>query len=473
MQVLKLFKNKGLILSYAYIQLFLFLSIPLFSQNDERSEFLSLISSGRYFEARDMYTDISNILSDQDKLYYKYHTASLLNREDSAAFFLETMINHYPEMMDKEIIHVYSTLFAIYNGLQDYKKSSYVLNEMSNFITSNPYNICKKEINRWKEGLKERQNYLNEKIKNPVIRVKKSTIKTPLRITVDTHLRFNGKYNGVTHNTILDTGVQRYFILNRKTAQKIGIELYDIDEMDRGVFNGTEMAMQEVILDSVELGNLTLYNMPALVLEHNILKNIPDSIRNDSETVNSIDSIYNSLNLIMGLPTMTLIGGVEIDWDKELILFSESGNENIDNRKDANMYIYDRSLYTRLDINGACCLGYIDSGSDNYVDIASHFYDDNKGRITLDTLIDKESLNYVMLHEFKTDVAYEVADKNLKVKFEDKLISAKLRNRIIIREMLFDKNQTTYDGVIGYHFLRNLGKKILFNFHDMRLEAIE
>ena len=59
------------------------------------------------------------------------------------------------------------------------------------------------------------------------------------------------------------------------------------------------------------------------------------------------------------------------------------------------------------------------------------------------------------------------------LKFNSKIVLAKEDNVIEIYSLPGQSVPGTFDGHIGYPFFRNLGKKILLDFDNMRIDIIE
>ena len=81
-----------------YITCFIFVLIPLTLYGQENVEQLQkldkLMFSGRYFESKELYENLSEtttIPSDLE-LYYKFRMAQFLNKTDSVAYYLEQFI---------------------------------------------------------------------------------------------------------------------------------------------------------------------------------------------------------------------------------------------------------------------------------------------------------------------------------------------------------------------------------------------
>ena len=112
-----------------YITCFIFVLIPLTLYGQEDVEQLQkldkLMFSGRYFESKELYENLSEtttIPSDLE-LYYKFRMAQFLNKTDSVAYYLEQFIPHHYATFGEETLVFYSNLFDAYIELGDMDKA--------------------------------------------------------------------------------------------------------------------------------------------------------------------------------------------------------------------------------------------------------------------------------------------------------------------------------------------------------------
>ncbi|MDR1200002.1 MAG: hypothetical protein LBL58_00010 [Tannerellaceae bacterium] len=70
------------------------------------------------------------------------------------------------------------------------------------------------------------------------------------------------------------------------------------------------------------------------------------------------------------------------------------------------------------------------------------------------------------------NIPYEICQNPI-VRFNDKIIPDKDENLVYIYSLFGQSVAPTLDGHIGYPFFKNLRKKILFDFENMRIDVIE
>lgn len=456
-----------------YIIFFAFVFLSAYGQNEKSQMLLNLLNEGRYFESKELYQEIHNTLDYDEDLYYKYRMHLFMNRKDSVAFCLEQLLEYYPEFIGNQAINIYAELFILYTDLVNRQQGMRIYELMKEHLDDNPYDINERELGLWRNFVTERFAYFNQVINGPLITLKRKEMGDSLKIESGERLRFNAKFNGIVHKAIFDTGLGCYCTMSRGYAEKMGINC-DAHNMIQKPFNGTDMQVYQVIMDSIEIGNVILYNIPILLLEHDISQYLPDSIKNDSIKMEHFDSVMNDVaGPIIGFPVMQLIGKVLIDYGNNTISFP-SLDINHETLKEPNIFFYGGDIYTQIKLNERGFIGTLDTGCDGYITIDSVFYDKNKNDIPIDTISVKTPFNFAMLHRTWVDIPYEIPEKPI-ITFNNKnvFVPTEKDNPIRIFSMQPIWPMKIFDGVIGYDFFKRIGKKVLLDLDNMRLEAIE
>lgn len=108
------------------IPLFLvLLSANLFAQENNEQKLIDLLTSGRFFEAKEFYHQVEkdSVFDPFYSLYYRYEMARMQHRNDSAAVFLEQLLEDGDEYWGGYKFYYYEQLLDLYtHQLQDYKK---------------------------------------------------------------------------------------------------------------------------------------------------------------------------------------------------------------------------------------------------------------------------------------------------------------------------------------------------------------
>lgn len=438
-----------------------------YSQSSRVGRLTHLLNSGRYFEVKKLYNEICDSIPLKIDSYYKFRMAEAENKREAAVVEMERTLKRYPGLFGSETIDIYSILFNTYRNLEKYNKVIEIYKLAKKHLRKNPYNIDKEELVLRKKNLKESFNYFKEVSNQPSIKMKRNTTPTSINIEDCIMLGFEAKLNGVSKRVIFDTGNSSYIIMKKKTAKDVGIRL---KEDTKGMLNGVEMMGQKNIIDSIEIGNITLYNIPVIIYDFDLASCLPDSIRNDSSMMKRFE-IGNEYfeNPIIGLPSMLLIGKMKINWEDKKISFP---HEDIRlGQKDNNLYLYNNALYTYLKINRIPFTGLLDSGSSGYVELDTIFYQKNQKGLPIDNVKGKKKLNVMSVHGAKIAVPYLTADNPI-VTFNEKTIAHCRNKHDIIIYPIFSTRQI-FDGLIGLNFLKCIGKRVLLDLDNMRLEALE
>lgn len=439
---------------------------------------ISLLGTGKYFDARDFNDCLKrwgDTLDAFHVIFYKYHMANFQNKQDSAAFYLEDLLQqgHFRT----ENFSFYYNLWNLYtDALQDYDKALNTCDKVRVYLERNPDGICEGDLLKWKEEVAAWENRTRQLAAEPLIRIRRDNSKNTIALKKDKRIAsvfHEAIYNnGNRIKTVFDTGVTDYFCIDKGVAEKIGVRKRR-DSVNTIVFNGMNASGYMGILDSVRIANIRLYNIPVTILDMKALINAPDTASMDAAMEERWKYGHESIKVFLGLKTMKLIGRIVIDWRKQVLRFP-SDEEKIKQNQAANAYLFGDNLFTRINLNGVPVTVYVDTGdgTDGYVKIDSWFYEKNKRKIVVDSLAKKKRRNEYMLHGSRLNMRYEIV-RNPIVTFKNRTICPKRDNVYILSLLEWDYiYQDCTEGVIGYHFFRNLGKEVLFDFHDMRIDVL-
>ena len=83
--------------------------------------------------------------------------------------------------------------------------------------------------------------------------------------------------------------------------------------------NGIQVQGYSGILDSVQIANIVLYNIPVYVLA-NSLVNV-NSLLIDTTKKKKLNTFYKSMEIVMGLKAMSLIERIVLDWKNNQLCF--------------------------------------------------------------------------------------------------------------------------------------------------------
>ena len=466
-----------------YITCFIFVLIPLTLYGQEDVEQLQkldkLMFSGRYFESKELYKKISDtttIPSDLE-LYYKFRMAQFLNKTDSVAYYLEQFIPHHYATFGEETLVFYSNLFDAYIELGDtdkaldtYLQMKRIWNESLTKTTTGG-----KEYEEWRTATENFLSYAEYAVTLPPIKMKRNDTLSFVDIEEGDRLVFQAKYNGILQRTIFDTGVGPYCVLSRKLADGMGVRYDSIDE-NKVTINEDLISVRSII-DSIEVGNITFYNIPAFI--YSDTASVPfvsgSSIkrrkkRKKAQTVvDSVRTLFTDC-VSLGLPVMKLIGKIQTDYEHNKMCFPVSvANAHLP--KAPNIYAYKYDLYMRIKLNGVAFTANLDTGSNEYVTVDSAFYEKHQKELPIASTCKKNTFGVVMLHQARA-ITYKTL-KDPAIIFDDKLMQPPGPEAVKTYTLGQIVPGIFFDGVIGNGFYRRIGKKVLLDLDNMRLEAVQ
>lgn len=466
-----------------YITCFIFVLIPLTLYGQEDVEQLQrldkLMFSGRYFESKELYKKISDtttIPSDLE-LYYKFRMAQFLNKTDSVAYYLEQFIPHHYATFGEETLVFYSNLFDAYIELGDMDKALDTYLQMKRIWNESLTKTTTggKEYEEWRTATENFLSYAEYAVTLPPIKMKRNDTLSFVDIEEGDRLVFQAKYNGILQRTIFDTGVGPYCVLSRKLADGMGVRYDSIDE-NKVTINEDLISVRSII-DSIEVGNITFYNIPAFI--YSDTASVPfvsgSSIkrrkkRKKAQTVvDSVRTLFTDC-VSLGLPEMKLIGKIQTDYEHNKMCFPVSvANAHLP--KAPNIYAYKYDLYMRIKLNGVAFTANLDTGSNEYVTVDSAFYEKHQKELPIASTCKKNTFGVVMLHQARA-ITYKTL-KDPAIIFDDKLMQPPGPEAVKTYTLGQIVPGIFFDGVIGNGFYRRIGKKVLLDLDNMRLEAVQ
>ena len=466
-----------------YITCFIFVLIPLTLYGQEDVEQLQkldkLMFSGRYFESKELYKKISEtttIPSDLE-LYYKFRMAQFLNKTDSVAYYLEQFIPHHYATFGEETLVFYSNLFDAYIELGDMDKALDTYLQMKRIWNESLTKTTTggKEYEEWRTATENFLSYAEYAVTLPPIKMKRNDTLSFVDIEEGDRLVFQAKYNGILQRTIFDTGIGPYCVLSRKLADGMGVRYDSIDE-NKVTINEDLISVRSII-DSIEVGNITFYNIPAFI--YSDTASVPfvsgSSIkrrkkRKKAQTVvDSVRTLFTDC-VSLGLPVMKLIGKIQTDYEHNKMCFPVSvANAHLP--KAPNIYAYKYDLYMRIKLNGVAFTANLDTGSNEYVTVDSAFYEKHQKELPIASTCKKNTFGVVMLHQARA-ITYKTL-KDPAIIFDDKLMQPPGPEAVKTYSLGQIVPGIFFDGVIGNGFYRRIGKKVLLDLDNMRLEAVQ
>ena len=445
-------------------------------------DMIRLLDANRYFEAKSLYDTLCvkmDTIPPFFEYYYRMKIGEFENKPDSAAFYLD-------EMMKINLINnpeeAYVVLWEIYAEiLQDYKKAYQTLDRAESYLNQNPDSLSLEKVNEYKVRLNDLKNQTGLLASEPTIRIVRENTENCTPLLEDTvlqqgYLFFNVSYNGLQPiRTLFDIGVSEYVIMDKAIADQMGVRKYPVYEHETiCTVNGIKAPGYLGVLDSLQMANITLYHIPVGVLDVRAMINIQDRVETDSIRNEPItNGFYDAGKVILGLKTMSLLRNIVLDFENHQLCFPVD-NEEFLGGKGKNMFWFQNRLFARLGLNHLPIMTFIDSGSNCFMEINTRFYEKHKAMIPIDFSVRNGPNHRIMMGRTR-NIPFDIIADDPVIMFNNKPIEFKKGDNVRISS--FAEWGETYpemvECVIGFPFLKRLGKKILFDFRNMRMEVLE
>ena len=440
--------------------LLIFNSITALTQSINHNQILNdLIFAIKWFEVENYYQQNSDSIDDITTRWYLARTGSVFNHPVEALEAYEQIIDNAPNI-NLEIVIPPLLQFCV--NFQEYTKGEEFCRKLIALLRNN--DIIESED--------KRQSYIQEL--EQVIEIfehyskifpKPTIIKNEVKSTNGINLIpnesnngifLNAMWNGIQLKTLFDTGAgASAFIWNREIAEKIGIKLNTNDTL---ITNNGTLHVIIGIIDSLELNEFSIKNIPAFVSIENI-------DRSDSSQV-ICDSIMHSMfDIILGMNIIKQLGVINFDFVNNMMLFSQSTSPN----EKRNLYINEslKTLFLNMEICDTNFLTFFDTGGTGIgLSISADFYEENKECISLDGSAIQESSYIGSCNDANTPSRYKYSCPQIDVKINDQII--KMINDCSVAK---DKeNNFKFDasggGYLGSNFFKYC-KKATFDFDNM------
>lgn len=442
--------------------------LSIFAQRNYAQDLLDLLQQSKCLEARDLYTQYADKLPLNDKTYnlvYKSQMALFFNKADSASIYLEDLIANHELALGLGVGPFYGKLLQTYDDTQQFEKGIKLCDKAIAYFNRNPFNLAPDFVqNEIHQVENAKSSFKKRNVNEPRRRVERIKNKNAIiKLKDSNYIRFDAMYNNIPVQTWFDTGVSTFLIVTKKLAEEIGVRIVDTTQDSMKIMNGVPIKALAGIIDSIDLKSVKLYNVPVMIHEK-YTPHLSDTL--DPDTKLEIETALSDRQIIMGLPTMKMIGNIEFDWKNRTVCFPESTGK-LGTNSSSNIFMTDNNLYQRLKVNGLNYVGHVDTGDDDFVNMTFSFYEKNKIHIEIDSVTEKEPFNHYRGTGVFFNVPYEIV-KGPKVYFNGKNINSNRRNVLITDGTLSHLN--TFDGTVGVDFFNHSGPKVIFDFDNMEIK---
>ncbi len=273
---------------------------------------------------------------------------------------------------------------------------------------------------------------------------------------------------------MLDTGTSTDLICSSDFAESLGL---NIDYVE-GNFNGESEKFGKALIDSLEIGGLTAYNIPAFIPK----SAVPNICKEEKDTevravLKKASRIF--LNPIFGLRLMYRIGYIEFDFKENKVLFPTAGELKGDRYKNVSLESrllgFNNDLYFRLLINKQATTLFLDTGANSFINLEPRFYNQYKTDFSIDKYSEDEH-TLIFSKLYKRGKVPIIKLKTLS--FEDgktfkPLVSSYSENEICVCTAPLNNLRPYVDGTAGVLFLRSLGSRVLLDLNDMKIKVFD
>lgn len=423
----------------AYL-LLLIIPASLFGQEDNSSELVKLLNNNEFFKSREFYHQQCSTISPDIDLFYKFRMAQFLDKKDSCAIYLEKIFSEYPDLFEEDKINAYGVLFDTYINLRNNEKGLCTYERVKQYLNENPYNVGKEELEQLKKDNENRLFQLKYAMEQPPISVKRKDTNDSVRILGALKPLIMARFNNLPHKAILNTGANRFCMMSKNMADHIGVKCDTLD------------STYKAIMDSIEIGNITFYNIPVEV----------------EPSFSDSSSVYLTAPITLGLPLMQLIGKLLVDNENKKITFPVC-NDTTYFSKEPNLFIHHDFLFTHLMINEKEFTGFLNTGAEAFMGIDTAYYEKYKNDIKLDTITALIPCDFVTSDQTSCSISYAIPYNPI-IKLEDRIIRVFKKRSIMIHSLSSILPIEYFDGLIGYQWFKRLGKKVLLDLDNMLLE---
>lgn len=440
------------------------------AQRNYAQELVNLLHQERYFEAKDFKKQHAEQLPQNDKaldLVYNIHMSLAFNKPDSAIVYLEEFLGNpdYIPILGPMVAAYYPRLSGVYEDTQQYAKSISTAEKYIDYLERNPYSLAQGLIKSETKDAQTRITLLKDKLENePLRRIVRDSDVQDIKLKDSEYIRFDAQYNGHEIETFFDTGVSHFFFIEEDLANDIGVKIRPNQDTVQ-MLNGRSVKAVEGIIDSIDLKGVKLYNIPVAVFKEKFLSNLPDDL--DPMLKADIEKAFSkSRQIIMGLPTIKMIGKFEFDWKENILRLPT--NQIADNENsDSNFLLLKNTPYLNLKINDCDFTGFFDTGNNQCLYLTLPYLRSNINNIKIDMENVEQSFNVTTFNGFHPNIKrFKVI--NPQVYFNDKNFNGNLD--VYATETIWP-NMNVLDGEVGVKFVKNIGSKCILDFNSMTLKS--
>jgi hypothetical protein len=435
-------------------------------------ELFGLLMTGRNFEAKEFKIQHQDQFRPYEKvveLMYNMHMSLAFNKPDSAIIYFEEFLsNHeYVHNIGPAVGQFYVRLSETYEGKQQFEKAISSVERHISYLKENPYSLDPAGVKREIDEAQVKIAYLKEKFQHEPIRgIVRDQKNNKVKLKDGPHIRFDAQYNGHTLETLFDTGVSYYCMMEKEVADEIGVK-YKPNQDSTRLINGKPMKAIEGYIDRIEIKDIKLYNIHVLVLIDKFTSNLARNMNADYRK-HVENNVLRSKQVLFGLPIMKMIGRFEFDWKANLLTIPHIKEQNSRVRKlKPAIAVNNGFLYLHMKINDADFTGFLDLGADHYLFLTyPYFFKSNSAYVKNDPL--KQPYFRTGLLGVQENIERQRLE-NPRIYFDGRRIDSSKPGR----EVYAIAGINNFDGEVGVSFFKNTFAKTVIDFNSMTVDCVD
>lgn len=440
----------------------LFLFNAAYSANHDQ-KLADLLMTKNWFKIEKFYQNNKDSISENMRLWYVAETSKVFNSPQESIEAYEKLIKGNPFGWDKlSLIGYFGVpLLQLCSDEFEFQKGIEVCKDMLSMIQNDSVS-----------DNNTRQGYI-QYLENAILAFQKGDESYP-KIEVTKIKKFrkneinliqNKNNNDIIFQSLcnnkpvkfqFDTGAGVCFIWNKDIAKKIGLKVNTNDTIMLG-----QTKTVSGIIDSIEVGPYKFKYIPVFVSIDEIDKNDPKQVK--------CDSILNSVDIVLGMPILKLLGRVQFDFSKRTMLFSSEVIKNINESK--NIYIENNGLFIDMKVLDKPFCAFFDTGFSGGLVVNSAFYNKNKDIFPSLDKVDALTNYFGGCSASNAKIIDDVWQcSDIKININGQIVNLLKNCRVSKKEKYDADNGTRNGGLIGNEIFKYC-KKVLFDFEQMRFSV--
>ena len=454
-----------------YLRLFILLttlalsrpSLAQLQKQAQLSRFFDALNSGRFSELGQIYAPTDSV-APSVKLAIQAFTEVGKNRYDLAIDLLYKNLRTNWRLYGDEALSFSNLLMNLYVAERryddaecqyDWLKNTYApaqLQYYQNLTLNNAVSKC----------IEETYKFLEENRKIPQMRIVCKGEPKPIKFILDSHIKTRLKINQTSEMFLWDTGSEGALLIPHRYADALGL-----DYRNKSV-NSKDAQDPLIIVDSLIIGNFTLYNVPAFI--HDMVNPIPALYdrRSSEKELHDALMVYEASNIpIIGLPVIKHLEKLGIDWKNNCFFFPKKTlpAPTLQEQMFVTGVKYSK-LITPFSINSVRALAMIDIGSTTFADMHKNLVNAYPKRFSTIKDVNAHSYSLTLYGVSDTTNVFLVKPS---LTYANQLLLPKERLKVIgYRDE--DQDMKSWDVQLGYPFFKSLGEVMVLDFKEMKLK---